>query len=76
MLCVQSPQIYCTVLYGEIKGKTQIKKGNFSKHMQTLKKAKRLGNYCICAVITYLLALTLILVEMRGVEPLSKSVAI
>ena len=68
------------VFYGEIMGK---KRGNFkrinayfSKHMGTLKKARRLGNYCICIVITSLLALAVILVEMRGVEPLSKSVAI
>nr|DAX93494.1 MAG TPA: hypothetical protein [Caudoviricetes sp.] len=44
--------------------------------MRTLKKARRLGNYCVCTVITPLLALALILVEMRGVEPLSRSVAI
>ena len=68
------------VFYGEIMGK---KRGNFlrinaylSKYIGTLKKARRLGNYCICTVITPLLALAIKLVEMRGVEPLSRSVAI
>ena len=72
--------IYCVVFYGEIVGK---KRGNFKRinayfndYIRTLKKARRLGNYCIYTVNTYLLALAIILVEMRGVEPLSRSVAI
>ena len=32
-----------------------------SKHIETLKKARRSDSYCICAVFIYLLALTLIL---------------
>ena len=32
----------------------------FSKHIGKLKKARRLGNYCVCTVITPLLALALI----------------
>ena len=68
------------VFYGEIMGK---KRGNFKRinayfnnHIRTLKKARRLGTYCIYTVSTYLLALAEYLVEMRGVEPLSRSVAI
>ena len=48
-------------LYGEIMGE---KKGNFKRinayfndHIRTLKKARKLGNYCTNAVVTYLLAL-------------------
>nr|DAS81837.1 MAG TPA: hypothetical protein [Caudoviricetes sp.] len=68
------------VFYGEIMGN---KRGNFShtytnnsEHLRTIKKARRLGTYCISTVNTYLLALFVIVVEMRGVEPLSRSVAI
>ena len=48
-------------LYGEIMGE---KKGNFKRinayfndYIRTLKKARRIGNYCIYTVITLLLAL-------------------
>ena len=71
--------VLCSVLWGN-QGE---KRGNFYETnmiyndcMGTNKKARRLGNYCIRTVFTYLLALALILVEMRGVEPLSRSVAI
>ena len=49
------------VFRGEIMGN---KRGNFShtytnnsEHLRTIKKARRLGNYCICSVFTLLLAL-------------------
>jgi hypothetical protein len=53
--------IFKKVFRGEKKGK---KRGNFKQinayfndHIRTLKKARKLGNYCTNAVVTYLLAL-------------------
>jgi len=53
--------IFKKVFRGEKKGK---KRGNFKRinayfndYIRTLKKARRLGNYCIYTVSTYLLAL-------------------
>lgn len=58
------------VFRGEIMGR---KRGNFnhthtnnSEHLRTIKKARRLGTYCISTVNTYLLALIVIVVEMRN----------
>lgn len=58
------------VFRGEIMGN---KRGNFShtytnnsEHLRTIKKARRLGTYCISTVNTYLLALIVIVVEMRN----------
>ena len=57
------------VFCGEIMGR---KRGNFShtytnnsEHLRTIKKARRLGTYCIFTVNTYLLAFIVIVVEMR-----------
>ena len=63
---------------GEMVGKSW---GNFKRinanlreHMGTIKKARRLGNYCVYAVITYLLALTLILGGDEGTTPYKYSI--
>nr|DAI42694.1 MAG TPA: hypothetical protein [Caudoviricetes sp.] len=69
-------KVFCGEIMGNKRGNFSHTYTNNSEHLRTIKKARRLGTYCISTVNTYLLAFIVIVVEMRGVEPLSKSVAI
>ena len=69
-------KVFCGEIMGNKRGKISHTYTNNSEHLRTIKKARRLGTYCISIVNTHLLALFVIVVEMRRVELLSKSVAI
>lgn len=50
-------KVFCGEIMGNKRGKFSHTYTNNSEHLRTIKKARRLGNYYVRTVITYLLAL-------------------
>lgn len=59
-------KVFCGEIMGRKRGNFNHTNTNNSEHLRTIKKARRLGTYCISTVNTYLLALIVIVVEMRN----------